>query len=268
MSHFPSGRALALGAVLASLAVPSSAAAQAPPQKKEARELVRQGGGGRFRRPEEAPRHSGARRLQQDQLLHRQGHAARSHLRGVQALRGRSQQEVQDRQSQDSRRLHSDGPRGPRRRPALGARGHCGREPDDHSRASEDRGFLEPDDLQRLRDRRRGAGLGSHRGRRRPLRQGGVRPREVHLPREPAGVERRSRQARQTSGEAPVRAAGARGRGSAGDDERGTRQVRRRGGFPRPVLGRRLPEARAASRRPSCARTLRSAGRFERTARS
>ena len=41
MSHFPNGRALALGAVLASFAVSSSAAGPAPPPKKEAHELPR-----------------------------------------------------------------------------------------------------------------------------------------------------------------------------------------------------------------------------------
>ncbi len=183
------------------------------------------------------------RRLQQDELLHRQGRVTRHHLRRVQAVRGRAQQEVQDRQSEDPRRLPPGRPRRSRGGPSGRERGHRGGQPDGDARAPRESGLFKPRDEERVRDRGLGAGVAAARHRGRPVRQGGLRPEGVDPEREPGQAERRSREARQAGGQAAVCAGGPRGRGPARDAQCRSRPVRRRGRLPGALLGERLARA-------------------------
>ncbi len=222
--------------------------------------------GGRLRRHEEAPASPRPGRVQQDELLHRQGRAPRHYLRSLQDVRGRAQQEVQDRQRADLRLLHPGRPRRARRGPPGRARGHRGGLADGDSRAPGEVRLLEADGDERLRDRRLGSEFPCDRHRGRSFRQGDLRSEGIDLPRERREVERRPGQARQEAGEGAFRARQPRGRGPARDDQRRARPVRRRARLPGGVLVQSAAQAQASpGRRTSperpdrlgaCARTV------------
>ena len=136
----------------------------------------------RSRRHDQAPQHPRPRSLQPDQLFHRQGRAARHHLRGVPRLRGPAEQEAQDRQPAGQRRLHPDLARcaggGAARRP----RRHRRRQHHGDGRAAQTGRLHGADNFRRQGSRRPGAGFdGETRQPRRSRRPDRVRARAQHL---------------------------------------------------------------------------------------
>ena len=192
-----------------------------------------------------APEDPGRRPLLEDSLLRRQGAAAGTRLRRLQALRGRFEQATQEGPRPRPRRVSARCPR----RPPPGDPGRPGRHRDgvhhDHAGATEGGRLFGTDLDQRLRDRRDGAGRAPGRDPRGPLGTRGLHPEGIVLRREHPDAQRRAEEGREAARPGPLRARQPGGRGHPGDGQRRPRPVDDRRRHPGPILEAGLPEDHA-----------------------